>query len=580
MANVEEVKAPGIFRKAINFIGLGDLNFRGVGDPFPDAKGLGKETPQAAHGGGAYGGYDIHPSFLGQGSDGSKFHRGISGSGRSIILSHYALRQNARTAYHETPQARSVVDRMADSVADTGLRLEAIPAASILGISEEQAEEWGSDIEAKFDAFARSKGQNRSGLMNLYQKQRLYQIYQHRDNDIFVRLYYDHNDKDLLSPLQFEFIDTNQIRGYAYTSTFGLQGFHDGIKRDERGREVEYKIWKRAGIGRFEEVLIPAKSEDGKRLFMLHGFSPEYAGQGRGYSRLSHALQEFQNITDFSLATIQKAINQASFVGYVKPSDDEDAPDIMKGIRTQGGIGPAASAYGETPCPPAGAQNVTEESLKPISCYEVDEFTSRQPGGMFIANLTKGSDLKMVDTKAPADSFDTFVDSFSSYLFASHSMPLEVGLMKFGNNFSASRAALLLFWRVVQIWRDEMAADFLDPIYAMFVAEEIAAGRVLAPGWSDPRMRSAWLRNAWIGNPAPDIDPSKTSKSVLDYMKAGVLTGKRAARNHNGSDIKSNLATLEQEFGTRPNPLVEVATTPAGPEPVNKENSDDGDEED
>jgi lambda family phage portal protein len=503
------------------------------------------ETPKAYHVGEGFGG--VHPSFL---SDGSKMIRGISGSGQPVTISHYATRMNARKAYQETPQARSIVDRMADSVADTGLRLEATPKASVLGISEEEADEWGRDVEPKFDAYARSKKQNRSETMNLYQHQRLYQIYQHRDNDNFTRLYYS-DDPDLLSPLQFEFIDTNQIRGYSFTSTYGINGHDDGIKRDDRGREIEYKIWIRKGIGQFEDVKIPAKSKDGKRRFMLHGYVPEYAGQGRGYSRLAHALQEFQQITDFSMASIQKAINQAMFVAAVKPSTDEDSTDFMEEVRTSVGIGPAASQIGSTPSPSAEAENVTAESLQPVTCSVVDEYTLRQPG-LVVTNLTRGSELKMLENKAPADSFDGFVDAFTSYLAASHSMPLEVLLMKFNQNFSASRAALLLFWRVVQIWRDEMAADFLNPIYEMWLSEEIAAGRINAPGWSDPRLRAAWMSNAWIGSPAPDIDPSKTAKATTENIKNGLITGKRAARNLNGSDHANNMTTLEREFGSRP----------------------------
>ena len=83
--------------------------------------------------------------------------------------------------------------------------------------------------------------------------------------------------------------------------------------------------------------------------------------------------------------------------------------------------------------------------------------------------------------------------------------------MKFNQNYSASRAALLLFWRVARIWQGEQVADFLDLLYEMWLSEEIAGGRISAPGFSDPMMKQAWLCSSWRGQPMPNIDPMKTA---------------------------------------------------------------------
>ena len=100
--------------------------------------------------------------------------------------------------------------------------------------------------------------------------------------------------------------------------------------------------------------------------------------------------------------------------------------------------------------------------------YEVitPEATMTRPGvGVF--SLRNAEDLKPFPETAPAEQYDRFVDAFTSYLAASISMPIEVLLMRFNQNYSASRASLVLFWRVAQIWREELAADFLNPIYVV-----------------------------------------------------------------------------------------------------------------
>jgi capsid protein len=156
------------------------------------------------------------------------------------------------------------------------------------------------------------------------------------------------------------------------------------------------------------------------------------------------------------------------------------------------------------------------------------------------------------------------------------SMPVEVLLMKFGSNYSASRAALLLFWRVALRWRQEMASDCLNPIYEMWLSGEIAAGRIEAPGWSDPRLRAAWLANNWVGSPMPNIDPSKTAKATKMQVEMGLTTLGRAARELNGSDGKANRAKIAREFAEiPPSPFGKAESDGDNGNPTKKDDDDD-----
>lgn len=489
------------------------------------------------------------PSFYGGRSGGAKYDYGLSASGAPRIFNHRLLRRNARDAYHDTPQAKSLVDRFADTVADIGLMLEAAPKAELLGISMEQAEAWAKEVESRFDSFCRDKKQNRSETMTFYQSQRKYQIFQHRDNDMFTRLYYS-KERNLQSPLQFEFIDPDQIRGDATTSTSGIQSSLDGIERDNRGREKSYKVWiqKKNKPNEYEDVTIQRVGPKSGRLFMLHGFDGVYAGQGRGFSKLAFALQEFENITDFSLAQIKKAINQSNITMSVKPSENNPASNPFEDILTNNGAGPLASSTFEEP--------TTEEinaTGMPVSYCPIPEATMAAPGSVGVFNLMEGEELKPFSNSAPSDSFSSFVDAFTSYLSAGSGMPIEVLLMKFGSNYSASRASLILFWRIAQVWREEMAADYLNPVYHMWISEEIAAGRIVAPGFSDPRMKAAWLNNRWIGSPMPNIDPMRTASADKLYAELGAHDLDRIARNLNGSDGSANRAKLARQYEELPN---------------------------
>ncbi len=485
--------------------------------------------------------------FAGFMSGGEKSPYGISGSGGGIFLNHALVRQNARTAYIDSTQAKALVTRFADTVADVGLRLEAVPVANLLGITQERAESWSEDVEQRFDLFCKDKKQHRSEGLTFYQAHHLYQIFQHRDGDMFVRLYYS-RDTRLQNRLQFEFIDPNQIAGTGFTTTT-MPGIYsiDGIERDERRREKSYNVFIYKPDGHIEYKTITRVNAKSGRLMMLHGFVPEFAGQGRGYSRLLSALQEFQKLTDFTLAHIQKAVISSQINMFVKPSDDSPANDPLADVLINRGAGPAAQQFGVDPTPAEDAVNVDE-----VGYAALPEAAFRQPGSVGVFNLNKGEDLKPFDAKTPSSSFDTFVDSFTAHLCAALSMPIEVLLMKFNANYSASRAALMLFWRVAVMWRDEMAADFLDPVYQMWMSEEIAAGRIKAPGWSDPRLRQAWLNNNWIGPPMPNIDPIRTAKADQTYVEMGATDLDRVARNHNGSSGKANRAKLKRQYDELP----------------------------
>lgn len=474
---------------------------------------------------------------------GSKYNSGMSASKTVMIHDHFSLRQAARDSMYDSTVARAIVDRFADTIVDTGLKLKPVPNPEILGIEPEKAEEWAENVAAKFHLWAKSKKSHRSRVNNFYQNQHLYQKFQQRDNDIFVKLFYS-REKDLFNPLQIDFVEPNQIRGYSYTSSYANGIIDDGIIRDAGGREIGYKVWEFDGItGKYTEKTIPAIGEKSGRIFMLHGFNPEYAGQGRGYSRLTHALQEFEKLTDFTLSTIQKGINQAGIVMAIE-NELQDSSNPLAGRVA----GPVAQ-YGANPIPDPSAQNVTPDSTQPIINYtSMPEATMTTPGSTGVFNLRRGDKLKYLADTSPSAQYNSFVEAFCSYLCASVGMPIELLLMKFNANYSASRASLILFWRVAQIWRDEMAADFLDPVYEMWLSEEIAAGRVVAPGWNDPLLRAAWLNCEWAGAPMPSIDPGKMAEADKLYVEMGAQTLDDVARNYNGSSGKANRIKNARQF--------------------------------
>ena len=488
----------------------------------------------------------------GYGSGGAKWRGGLSGDGRGLRLDHQRLRTNTRTAVNENLVARAITERYADNVAGPGVRFAPAPLARILGVSEQRAEAWGQETGERFHIWAESKQACRSEDMNFYQSHRFYAFSQQRDNDNFVRLYYS-NNPELMNPLQFSFLDPDQIPGPTFPRPRLSKNDKriEGVVRDSGGKAISYNIKVRGPDGKLKIVPVPAQGRRSGRTMILHGFSPEYAGQSRGYPRLSHALQEMQNLTDFSSAQIMKAINQSQFFMFVKPSNDAPASNILKDVLDLDDSQPAGAAsleFGGDPQPSGDAQNVTEESLSPVSSFDLPSVDFTVPGSHAVMNLEAGEELKPFVNTAPSESFDKFVDSFTAYLAAASSIPIEILLQRFNENYSASRAALILFWRIALIWRYEMIVDFLNPVYAAWLAEEIGAGRIAAPGWRDPVMRAAWLHGNWHGSPIPSIDPLREAKADMLNVEMAAQTLDAVARKLNGSSGSANRAQLTREF--------------------------------
>lgn len=457
--------------------------------------------------------------------DGAKFRGGLPSTGNSPIIDHRYARINAREQYHVTPVARAMVERFAETVVDDGLRLEPTPSADVLGLTQEQASEWSRRVAERFHLWASSKFAVRAEDMTFYQAQRLAEIFQQRDGEYFVRFHYESGDRRRPFPLAISFVDPGQIVGLAYTSTQAFQYSGDGIDRDEAGKEIGYNVQIQQD-GKWDTRKIPAEYGPGRRA-MIHGFSPEYAGQGRGYSRLAHAIQEFEEITQFTTAQIQKAIKQSAIV-MSKETEANSAP-------TGSPFGDAASNFATNEATDAITPAANEVGYSPLE-------VRLSPGGIGIFNNGAGEHLKPFESTAPADGFESFTNAFISHLAAASSIPIEVLLLKFNSNYSASRAALVMFWRVAVLWRKELASDFLDHVYEAWLSEEIAAGRITARGWLDPVMRLAWLSCEWVGSNMPNIDPVQNVKGAMMAIESNLSNFEREARELNGSDSALNKA--------------------------------------
>jgi len=487
---------------------------------------------------------------------GQKFEGGLPYPTPTLVLDSSSIRQQVRTLSYNSLQLRALIERGVDTVIAQGLNLSPEPKHTMLGISPEAAKDWSGKTKTGFELWGMDQRSNRSARHNFYQAQRLMEKCLRRDGELFVMLSY-HNDPTLLSPLRFEILDPDQIRENALTWTATGASLlsplnREGITRNSDGEETSYKVWTTDanGLPRMTEV---PRTGRGGRVMMLHALAgTDYAGQLRGISPFAVCVQDLEHILNFTLATVIKANNQSNVWATVESETDEPADDPFKNLDNLG-AGPAAKQFGNNPEPSEEAENVTEESLEPVYT-EIPHTNQNKPGGWGVFSLKGKQKLKPFTDTSPSQAFNVFVDAYFAYIAASTGESVETVLMRFSNNYSASRATLILTWRIAEQRRWEMDYYILGPIYQMWLAEEIAAGRISCPGWADPRLRAAWTAHRYQGLAMPNIDPGVTMKAAKMAVELGATTLEDTAQEYNDSDFESNCVNLREAYKNLPTP--------------------------
>lgn len=471
---------------------------------------------------------------------GQKWAGGLSNPSPSLMIDPAGVRAQTRDLSHKSTQAAALINSAVDTEIDSGLVLAPEPLHRVLGISQEEAAAWAADVAARFDLWAQSKKASRSGRYNFYQAQRLLSRYNTRDGESFLMFNYS-GRADVLSPLQIEVLDPDQIAedGYVFTRSLGAVPGGDGVIRDEYGEETGYKVWVREGPGLTPRLrVIPRIGDRSGRVFMTHGVAElEYAGQGRGFSKLGVSIQDLENILDLALAQIKKGINQSNIVLVANGRDPLNIGG--DGVRIMG------EAAAEGPAQP--------------TVRRVPETVLDRPGSLAIIQ-EEGETLTPFQNTAPDVSFSAFMEAYFSYVAAASGTSSELARKHFNQNYHSSRATLILCYRIAIQRRYQLGTDHLDPVYEAWLSGEIGAGRVTAPGWLDPRIRAAWTRHRWNGTGIPNTDPVREASSWRMKIESNVATPQDWADADNASDVMNNIEK---------NARINAAARDVGPLPWN-----------
>lgn len=440
------------------------------------------------------------------------------------ILDLPTLRARSRDLARNAPIGGAALNTVVSNVIGTGLSMQSNPDAKYLGWDDDQANEWKREVEAEWALWCNSLDCDATRTMTFYGLQAL-----------ALRSMLESGDVLALTPaikrgspysLSIQLIEADRISNKNYSSDTANN--IAGITLDSNGAPVKYSVTKQhpGSIQRtsLEWIELEAYGRNGRRN-VLHLFDKRRPGQVRGIPYLAPVIEHLKQLARYSEAELQAAVVSAALAIFVK-MDADAFSSLFDGDTSAKYINAATSWNGTVP-------------------------TDLDGHGKAV-NLLPGESIEAPALGRPNVNYDPFFLSMLKQIGPALEIPFEVLVKHFSSSYSASRAALLDFWRIVRVRRDFMATNFCEPIKELWFEEAVSLGRIQAPGFfSDPRIRQAYTRVAWIGDSPGSIDPQKEVNAAKERINLGISTREKESIAYDGGDWEANHTQLAKEHGMR-----------------------------
>lgn len=449
-----------------------------------------------------------------------------------IDNNNYTLRQRSRMLYMGSAIAASAIKTNRTNVVGNGLKLKSTINRHILGMSQEEAEEWQRRTEAEFELWATSKRAcDATGVNDFYGIQQLALVSWLLSGDVFVVM--KHYDPTPLMPygLRLHLVEADRVRtpttlsGGVYTRTTGRTAsgnkIYDGVEIDASGTILAYHV---ANTHPFQStaeptefVRIEAYGRESGLPNILHIMESERPEQFRGVPYLAQTIEPLLQMRRYTEAEIMSALVQSFFTAFIT----------------------SEAAQNEIPMNEALGEDDIEVS---------DDANEYEMGAGTINVLKAGEDVRFGTPTHPNSGFDVFMRSLSEQVGAALEVPADLLLKSFTNSYSASRAALMEAWKAFKMRREWLTNDLCRPVYEIWLTEAVARGRIYAPAFfTDPLVRRAYLGSEWIGAPAGQLDPTKEITAAIMAIENGLSTREAETIKLNGGQFTANIDRLLSE---------------------------------
>ena len=446
------------------------------------------------------------------------------------------LVSRSRSLYMTAPIATSAIKTTKTNVVGSGLKLKSRIDYEFLGMTEEQAEKWESNVEREFDLWASSRMCDALRLNSFYEMQGVILMGQLLNGDGFCLNKYEMPTKQMPYGLRLQLLESDRVcTPNATVSNYMGGAYHgynpknnneiySGVEVDKNGATVAYWICNQYPYYSGTESGKPLKwnrvevfGKETGRLNLIHIFDAERAEQRRGVPMLAPVIEELKQLKRYTDAELMAAVISGMFTVFVTT----DSPS------TENALG---QGY------PEDTQSVDNDA------------NDYQLGNGAIVTLNEGEKIEVADPKRPSTAFDGFVNALCKNIGSALEIPQELLLKSFTSSYSASRAALLEAWKMFRMRREWLSKEFCQPVYELFLTEAIASGRIQAKGFFDDVItKKAWCGADWNGAAMGMVDPVKEVQAAILRVENGFATREEETMGLTGGDYIKNAKQLKRE---------------------------------
>lgn len=477
--------------------------------------------------------------------NGSKFEGSFGSLEDFAFVDYWTLRKRSLRLFKENLYAKGIIRQLLLNEIHTGLTVAPLPVGSVIWAraSEEKQEEnaaiYGEKFSTEFGLYASTPAVFDWGKklsFGAFQWQVRFESLVCGDGIIISRI-----DQKTGLP-RWQWVNGDCIRTPDDYEPKNGGYIKHGVEFDKWGKKVAFHVRSETnGTIHFERI--PTRGEKSGRLisWMVYG-SETLLDDTRGEPFLADTLYMLKDLDRYRDAETRAAVINAMLAFFV-----ERTAESAKGARPSDGLSRLRPTVGTEP--PAEPKD-----YNPLPGKQLGDDMRQMKPGTFFDDLDPGQKIVSPATNRPNVNFRIFEEAIISALAWTHGIPPEILMLRFGNNYSASRAANNEFEIYLSSRVKKNADAFCQNIYNAFITQAVLTGQLDAPGFlsayadaSKWRIISAWTTAAWLGLSRPAIDREKEMRASQLAVDNGFSTFDREAMRNSGMTIKQVLQTQKRE---------------------------------
>lgn len=445
-----------------------------------------------------------------------QWHPSTQGPDQEILRDLPTLRARSRDLFKNNTIGRGAIRTLCTNVIGTGLKLNSNIDREFLGLTDQQADKWESDVERRFSYWADTSECDAARKLNFAEIQELAYLTKLQSGDSFAVLPLIPRTNSLFL-LRVKLIEADRVQNPFGTAN--RDNIRAGIKINQNDEPISYFIRTSSERSDVRHIEVPAFGEQSGRPNVLHLYKQERPGQSRGVPLLAPVLEAIKQLGRYKDSELVASVVSSFYTVFIKSNNPDALDDPQRHLRTQ-------------------SEEFEDEEDK------LDYTLS--PGAVY--QLRDGEEIEQANPMRPNPNYKDFIDAGLQDIAMGLEIPKEILAKQFMASFSASRAARLEFWKFVTNERNWFSRKFCQAIYCEWLMDEILRGNIMAPGFIESiEKRMAWSSAEWIGDGMGQINEVVSVKAATERINAGFTTRQTEIKAINGGDFKKIVRQLRKE---------------------------------